>query len=323
MKQKIKRKKRKKPYLGRRIHFGPSPNYHRAAHVGLPTARLATRRQPGPGCQPAGNRPARANDVVPLTGGSHVQPYRFTPRPHPFRYHADRLVSRFVTDTTTPRRPRRRYAAAPPRSSRVVDPTAAPGWVQMRSRTRSFPLSHLYPQPLATTRTPPRTARVRPLPPPVQFRVLRHCAHEFGFVGLTVRRGLIRCRLGRGLVASAPGIRRRGWGIRRGRAARVDRALWGAICGEKPSTVFVSFPIPRWRGELKFRARFGRIACSPACAPPWMVGAPPWSGLFGASHSWSSDPESTALISHELPVRGETIQGIEVRSGGADVIGVH
>ena len=30
-----------------------------------------------------------------------------------------------------------------------------------------------------------------------------------------------------------------------------------------------------------------------------------------------------ALISHELPVQGELIQGIEVRSGGAGEIGVH
>jgi hypothetical protein len=164
-------------------------------------------------------------------------------------------------------------AQLPPRHRRRLDRLAPtprpPGRDTSRSPTRSFPLSHLYPQPLATTRTPPRTARVRPLPPPVQFCVLRRRAHEFGSVGLTVRRGLIRCHLSRGLVVSAPGIRRRGWGIRRGRAARVDRALLGAICGEKPSTVFVSFPILRWRGELKFRARFGRIACSPACTPPW------------------------------------------------------
>jgi hypothetical protein len=109
---------------------------------------------------------------------------------------------------------------------------------------------------------------VRPSPPPVQFRVLRRRAHEFGSVSLTVRQGLIRCHLGRGLVASAPGIRRRGWGVRRGRAARIDKALLGAIYGEKPSTVYVSFPIMRWLDELKFRARFGQIACSPACTPP-------------------------------------------------------
>jgi hypothetical protein len=83
-----------------------------------------------------------------------------------------------------------------------------------------------------------------------------------------VRRGLIRCHPGRGLVARAPGIRRRGWDIRRGRAARVDRALLGTIYGEKPSTVYVSFPIMRWLDELEFGARFGRIAFSPACTPP-------------------------------------------------------